>query len=379
MTKSFDCIVLGVGGFGSSTLYHLARAGVTVLGLDRFPVPHDRGSSHGETRIIRKAYFEHPDYVPLLLRSYQLWEQLERESGRDLLHQIGLLLNGPTDGECIAGCRLAARLHKLTVEEFTLDEARRRFPGFRFPEDSAVIVEPDAGYLRVEDGVRTFAERAVAQGATLRTEEEVRSWSSDGRRVRVTTDRGEYEAGHLVVTAGAWAGPLLADLSLPLEVVRKVVTWHRVNSNEYDVAAGTPAYYFELADGHFYGFPSLDNRTLKVAEHTGGQQVADPLTVDRSLRLEDQQRIGRFLRRHLPRVEPTAERHSVCLYTLTPDQHFIVDRHPAWPNVLFGAGFSGHGFKFTPVIGETLCELVTKGGTRHPVEFLSLARPGLRP
>lgn len=379
MTESFDCIVLGVGGFGSSTLYHLARAGLKVLGLDRFSVPHDRGSSHGETRIIRKAYFEHPDYVPLLLRSYQLWEQLERESGRDLLHQTGLLLNGPPDGECVAGCRLAARLHNLTIEEFTPDEARRRFSGFRFPDDSAVIVEPEAGYLRVEDCVRSFAERAVAQGAALRTEEEVRSWSSDGRRVRVTTDRGQYEAGHLVVTTGAWAGPLLAGLSLPLEVVRKVVTWHRVNSGEYNVAAGTPAYYFELSDGHFYGFPSLDGRTLKVAEHTGGQPVADPLTVDRRLQLEDEQRISGFLQHHLPHVESTAERHSVCLYTLTPDRHFIVDRHPTWPNVLFGAGFSGHGFKFTPVLGEALCELVIHGDTHHPIGFLSLSRPTLRP
>lgn len=377
MATTCDVIVLGVGGFGSGALYHCARRGMRVLGIERFDVAHNRGSSHGETRIIRKAYFEHPDYVPLLLRAYDLWREIEEEADRSLLHLCGLMLAGPPAGEAVAGARLSARLHNLKLEDFTTAEARSRFPAFRFWDEFEAVYEPEAGYLDVENCVRTHIERGVAAGAELRTCETALGWSSDGRRVRVRTDRGEYSAASLIVTAGAWAREILADLHIPLEVVRKLQFWHEVTTADYNAASGAPAYLFEMPHGVFYGFPSRDGRVVKVAEHSGGEPVADPLFVDRSAMTRDTEPIRRFLTEALPGVKPDAARHSTCMYTLTPDRHFIVDRHPEFANVAIGAGFSGHGFKFTSVLGEALGDLAIDGKTSLPIEFLSLKRETL--
>jgi sarcosine oxidase len=377
MVATYDVIVLGVGGFGSAALDHLARRGVRVFGIDRFDVAHDRGSSHGETRIIRKAYFEHPDYVPLLLRAYDLWHELQDDAGRELYDLCGLMLAGPPDGEAIAGAKLAARMHRLALEELELAAARARFPGFRFPDEFGVVFEADGGYLRVEECVRAHVERAMSNGAVVRTGETVLGWSSNGRTVEVQTDRERYQAARLVVTAGAWARELLANLAIPLEVVRKPQFWYEVETTDYSAAAGKPAYFFDAPTGQFYGFPSLDGRTVKVAEHSGGKAVADPLRVDRDLHESDVCQLHDFLTRFMPGVQPTPVRHSVCMYTLTPDRHFIIDVHPSYENVAIGAGFSGHGFKFTPILGAALGDLALDGRTELPIGFLSLDRKAL--
>ncbi|MGE3315776.1 MAG: N-methyl-L-tryptophan oxidase [Planctomycetaceae bacterium] len=375
---SYDVIVLGVGGFGSGAVYHCARRGLRVLGIERFGVAHDLGSSHGETRIIRKAYFEHPDYVPLLVRAYELWRELEAESERSLLHLCGLMLAGPPEGEAVGGARLSARLHNLKLENFTAQEARERFPGFRFRDEFEAVYEPEAGYLEVENCVRTHIERATAAGAELRTNETVTGWKSDGRSVRVTTDRGEYHAANLIITAGAWASQVLAELHIPLEVLRKPLFWHRVSTSDYNLDRGGPAYLYEMPDGCFYGFPSLDGEILKVAEHSGGRPVVNPLEVDRTIHDSDTAPMRNFLTEAMPGVQPEPMRHSVCMYTMTPDRHFIVDRHPEFANVAIGAGFSGHGFKFTSSLGEALADLATKGETSLPIGFLSFHRSALR-
>jgi sarcosine oxidase len=383
MNQHYDCIVLGVGGFGSGALYHLARRGARVLGIERFTVAHDRGSSHGETRIIRKAYFEHPDYVPLLHRAYDLWHELECETKRRLLYPVGLFIAGAPSCESVAGTVLAAERHKLPIERLSAAAARRRFPGFRFADDFEIVFEPQAGYLEVENCVAAHVEAAVARGAVLRTNETVREWSSDGRRVVVKTDQGEYAADNLVITAGPWASAVLDQCAgenaegeafgKRLRVVRKPVFWFRAGG-EYDVTAGTPTFFFETTAGQFYGFPRIDGRTLKVAEHTLGEAVADPLTVERNQIPDDLARLGGFLRDHLPGLPERPDRHSVCMYTKTPDSHFCIDLHPRWPNVSVGAGFSGHGFKFTTVLGEALADLALQGTTPLPVGFLSVRR-----
>lgn len=378
MPSNYDVIVLGVGGFGSAALDHLARRGVRVLGLEQFGIAHARGSSHGETRIIRKAYFEHPDYVPLLVRAYELWEGLQSGVGRELWNLCGLMLAGPPDGEAIAGAKLAAKQHRLPLEVPSLAEARKRFSGFRFRGDFAVVFEHDAGFLHVEECVTAHIERAVERGAALQTGERVLAWTSDGKSVRVRTTHDEYHAGRLIITAGPWAARMLSELSIPLEVVRKPLFWHGVKSHDYDLAKGGSTYFFDMPAGQFYGFPSLDGRALKVAEHTGGATVADPLTVDRGVHDSDTRPMREFLSEVIPNVSLEAIRHSVCMYTLTPDRHFIVDRHPRYQNVAIGAGFSGHGFKFATVIGEALADLALAGATKLPIEFLSLDRPALR-
>ncbi|MGH7199551.1 MAG: N-methyl-L-tryptophan oxidase, partial [Planctomycetaceae bacterium] len=330
-----------------------------------------RGSSHGQTRIIRQAYFEHPDYVPLCRRAYELWRDLESETGRELMHLCGLMLAGPTEGEAIAGARRAAELHGVGIENVAPEDARRRFRGFRFADADDVVFEANAGSLDVEDCVRAHVERAVTLGADLRTGETVIEWRADADSVHVRTGRNEYHAGRLIIAAGAWAGPLLSDLSLALRVLRKPVAWFPVATRDYDAAAGAPAFYFERPAGAFYGFPCLDGSTLKLAEHTGGEAVADPLRVDRSLRESDVAPLAAFLRETLPGVAAEPVRHSVCMYTHSMDGHFLVGYHPRWPNVLIAAGFSGHGFKFTGVIGESLADLATDGRTDLPINFLS--------
>lgn len=377
MAHTYDVIVLGVGGFGSGAFDHLARRGLKVLGLDRFPPGHDRGSSHGETRIIRKAYFEHPDYVPLLLRAYDLWHELERDSGQTLFHRAGLLISGPPEGEAVAGARLARERYDVPLEEIPRADLQTRFPGFRIPAEFDAVFEPEGGYLEVENCVLAHAERGERAGGVIRSNETVRAWSSNGRTVTVTTERDTYSAASLVITAGAWAGTLLADLRIPLQVVRKPLFWCPVRSGDYAVRSGCPTFYFDLPRGSFYGFPSIDGSTLKVAEHTGGSPVDDPLLVNREIQPDDFPRVGEFLSEHMPQIDPQPARHSVCLYTKTPDHHFAVDVHPEYRNVAVGAGFSGHGFKFTSVLGEALADLATTGRSELPIGFLSLGRPAL--
>jgi sarcosine oxidase len=394
MTGNYDCIVLGVGGFGSGALYHLARRGARVLGIERFGVAHDRGSSHGETRIIRKAYFEHPDYVPLLHRAYELWHELEHETNRQLLHPIGLFIAGHPTCESVSGTVLAAEQHGLPIERLSAAEARRRFPCFRFDVDFAIVFEPQAGYLEVENCVAAHIEAAVRRGAALRTHETVVGWKSDGRQATVATDKGEYTAANLIITAGPWASQVLNACTGPrannqdgtgetapgsarwnelLRVIRKPVFWFEADAS-FDVANGIATFFFETPLGQFYGFPRLDGRTIKVAEHTQGFAVADPLAVDRNQQPEDLVRLVPFLDEHLCGVARQPVRHSVCMYTKTPDSHFCIDRHPEFANVTVGAGFSGHGFKFTSVLGEALADLALEGTTKLPVSFLSVKR-----
>ncbi|MBS0262708.1 MAG: N-methyl-L-tryptophan oxidase [Planctomycetes bacterium] len=379
MIETYDVIVLGVGGFGSSAMYHLARQNCRVLGIDRFHIAHDRGSSHGETRIIRKAYFEHPDYVPLLQRAYVLWDDLQRECGQTLLHKVGLFIAGKADCDSVSGTLKAARLHHLPVDQLDVGEARRRFPGYAFPEDWAVVFEADAGYLNVENCVTAHVAAACRRGANVRTGETVLAWESDGHSVVVRTDRGVYSAGRLVITPGAWAQPIL---NLPkaangrpgwwdhLKVLRKVLCWFPADP-VYDVDRGNSTFFFETPVGQFYGFPRLDGQTVKMAEHTGGLTVTDPLAVDRDLQPSDLPRLVEFAREFMPRLGIQPLRHAVCLYTMTPDGHFCIGRHPEWSNVAIGAGFSGHGFKFTGVLGEVLSDLVLTGQAAVPVDFLT--------
>lgn len=376
---TFDSIVLGVGAMGSAALYHLARRGQRVLGLERFALGHDRGSSHGRTRVIRKAYFEHPDYVPLLHRAYELWDALAAESGQALFDRTGLLLAGPPGDAVLAGVRRTAAQHGLAIEELSAAERARRFPGLVCAPESEALFERDAGYLRVEACVRAHAALAERHGATLLTGAEVRAIHLDGAGVRVETAAGRFQAGSLVVSAGAYSGALLPELALPLVVRRKVQLW-------YDAApalhrdAGFPVFLVSDAalGGIFYGFPALDGADgegLKVAEHSGGEAVPDPLLVDRGLRADDEVRVRAFLQRHLPGVASArARRHEVCLYTMTPDEHFVLDRHPRHPQLVYAAGFSGHGFKFAAVVGEALADLALRGQTALPIDFLQAQR-----
>ena len=367
--QRYDAIVIGLGGVGSSALYHLARRGQRVLGVEQFDLVHDRGSSHGQTRIIRQAYFEHSDYVPLLLRTYELWRELELTTGADLYHETGLVEVGPADGVVVPGVKAAASRFRLPVEDVDRDDFRDRFPAFRLPENNIAVFEQRAGYLRVEECVRAHIDAAIFSGAHVKSATPVRSIEvQSDQTVRVTGSAERWEAERLVMTAGAWTSPLLTDVRVPIRVVRKHQHWFPLS----DVSSILPTFFYELPEGYYYGIPA--GGESKVAEHSGGEPVDNPTHVSREVDIEERQRVLNVTDRWFPGLQRPSVRHAICLYSLTPDGHFIVDRHPRHPQIAIVAGLSGHGFKFTAVLGEVLADLVTKGETEHPIEFLRLGR-----
>jgi sarcosine oxidase len=366
---NYDAIVIGLGGVGSATLWRLAKRGLRVLGIDRFSPPHNWGSSHGETRIIRQAYFEHPDYVPLLKRAYTLWDELERESGLQLFHHVGLLQAGRGDGVVVPGVRRSAREHNLTIENYSIKEARARWPHLRFGDDLEIVYEPTAGYLRVENAVSACLSAAVQCGAEIRTDAQVTLWNSGVESVQVYLGAEVIQGQRLIIAAGPWAAELLTDLNVALEVRRKSLFWFATNNG---AAVQLPTYLFELPEGVFYGFPAIEGR-MKVAEHSGGTTIANPLSVNRDIVPAEVLAVDSFKQRHLPLAAEMLD-HAVCLYTMSPDENFILDKHPDDHRIAFAAGLSGHGYKFAPVLGEALADLAFNGGSQLPIEFLGLKR-----
>ena len=372
-----DVIVVGLGGMGSAAAYHLARRGKKVLGLERHAPAHDRGSSHGESRIIRQAYFEGAEYVPLLFRAYDLWEDLERETGEDLMTLCGGLFIGPESGELVSGSAASADGHGLPYEMLDASEIRRRFPVFEPGPETVALFEKRAGFVRPERTVRAHLDRADSLGADLRFGERVISWEATESGVRVRTEGGVYEAGRLVVAAGAWAGELLSNLGLPLEVTRQILFWFRPRGGVEAFAPGRlPIWIYEPDDGNmFYSFPAMDGAdTVKAAFFRADGTPDDPDTIDREVHDDEVAFIRRYLGRHVPALDGELVAARTCMYTNTPDQHFVVSVHPDHPQVAVAAGFSGHGYKFCSVIGEILADLAIDGETPHPVGLFSPAR-----
>lgn len=368
MNHTYDVIIIGAGGVGSAAAYHAAKRGLRVLALDRFPPGHDRGSSHGQTRIIRQAYFEHPDYVPLLFRAYDLWRELEQVTGQSLLHINGLIQIGPPNGEVIAGVRESARRWKLNVESLTESDIAARYPQFSLPAGCEALYEAQAGVLRVEVCVLAHAKAAENHDAEFRSGVTVKSWRKEGQSVRVFTDQGEFLAGHAILTPGAWASDLLGPVAAKLRVLRKHLHWFKVEQNAH---LPCPSFLYDLPHGCFYGIPSTDGRDLKIGEHSGGTMVQDPLLDDRVKETGDEIRVMAFVAEQLRGVATRPSAHKTCFYTMSPDQHFLVGRHPEANNVAFAAGLSGHGFKFTGVLGEALVNLALGAPTPIDIDFLN--------
>ena len=374
MKHDYEVIVMGVGGMGSAALYALARRGAKVCGIERFGVAHDRGSSHGDTRIIRKAYFEHPDYVPLLHRAYELWAELEEAAGADLFTQCGFLTVAQPGSASIQGLEACYGAHDMPHERLAAAEITERFPQIK-PESGAVgFLDPLGGYLRVEDCVTQHIEQARAAGAELLTETAVLSWHPIDGGVVVRTADTEITARRLVMATGAWAAPELERLGVTIQVWRKVLFWYDTPEPGPFLADSFPTFYVEKDYGHFYGFPSVDDQGVKVAEHLAATPIDDPTAVQRALLPEDEPPVQRFLSETFPAVLPGHTKHAVCMYTMTPDENFVIDRHPLHPQVVICGGFSGHGFKFASVVGEIVADLALEGATRHRIEFLGIGR-----
>ena len=367
-----DVIVVGLGALGCVAAHDLAERGLRVLGLDRFEPGHSRGSSHGETRVIRQAYFEHPDYVPLLRRSYERWAELEARTDRRLYHAVGVLELGARDGVVIRGVLRAAQQHDLRVQELSLSETNRRFPGFSGLERAGLsaVFEQDAGYLLCETAVRAWARQARQRGAVLQTGAAVLGWRPIDGGFWVETEAQSYRAEQLLLCPGAWAPQLMpAEIAAHLTVRRKVLLWYSADSS-YHQDSGFPVWLFELPQGIFYGFPVRDDRGLKVARHSGGITIDDPLDVDRLLQSADHHSVDSFLTQHLSGVSTVAPReHAVCMYTMSPDEHFIIGASPHHEGLWYGVGLSGHGFKLVPALGELLAKGIASGRDSSPRLF----------
>jgi sarcosine oxidase len=375
-TTPFDVIVIGVGGMGSATVYELARRGRRVLGLEQHSLGHDLGSSHGHTRIIRQAYYEHPAYVPLVQRAFERWYDLEQQVGRHLLTSCGCLSLGRPDSELLTGIRASAQAHALPIDYLTAAELRQRYPMFRVGADFEAVLERSAGFLYVEECVLAHIQAARAHGADIRDNEPVTSWRVSGGGIEVRTTNGLYSADRLVLTAGPWAAALLAGWGSCLTVMRQVAFWFETSQPDLFRRDRFPLFCCDTPEGFYYGFPMLDCHGPKVARHYGAPELASPDRINRNVTDADETQTRQFLRTHLPAVDGKRQRSSVCLYTLTPDRHFVIDVHPEHSNVVLAAGFSGHGFKFAPVVGEVLADLAEKGSTDWPIELFRLRRFG---
>jgi sarcosine oxidase len=378
----YDAIVAGLGGMGSSAAYHLAGRGKRVLGLERYAPAHDRGSSHGQSRIIRLAYSEGPDYVPLLLRAYELWERLEEETGEDLMTLTGGLMIGPPGSTFFEGSKESAERYELPHEVLDAPELKRRYPVLEPSEGTVALFEEKAGFVRPEATVKAHLDRAASLGADLRFEEEILSWEPATSGVRIETASGVYEAERLVVTAGAWAPRLLADLGLPLEVTRQILFWFDpVGGVEPFLPDRFPVFIWEPEDGNaFYSIPAHDGRGggVKVAFFRADGKLADPETIDREVHDDEVEFIRSYIRRYVPALDGELLYAKTCMYTNTPDEHFVISTHPEHPQVAIAAGFSGHGYKFCGVVGEILADLATQGETEHPIDLFSPTRLAAR-
>jgi sarcosine oxidase len=370
----FDVVVCGLGAMGSAALHQLAARGQRVLGLERFAPGHDRGSSHGRTRIIRLGYFEHPSYVPLLRRSYALWRELEAAAGRKLLHVTGIAEIGPPAGALVKGTLASSRLHGLRHEVLAAPELMRRFPAFALPPDYVAVVQPDGGFVEAEPTIAAQVALATAAGADIRSGERVRAIEPRAGSVRIVTDCDVVEAGAAIVTAGAWTRSLLPDLAVPLRATREVMAWFEPADAE--LFSAFPVFIIESRHGMHYGIPPHGGAGIKIAKHHHRNETVDPDRYDRTVSADDEALIRPVVADYLPAANGALLAAETCLYTMTPDGDFLIDRLPGAENVVVASPCSGHGFKFAPVIGEILADLATAGATRHDIARFSLERFG---
>ncbi|HEY3245666.1 MAG TPA: N-methyl-L-tryptophan oxidase [Phycisphaerae bacterium] len=375
MSTAQNCstVIVGGGVMGGAAALALARRGESVTLLERFAIGHDLGSSHGYSRIIRFAYFEHPDYVRLALAAAELWRRLERETGLPLMHTCGGLDIGPPEGLLVSGSKRSCDQAGLKHDYLTRSELERGFPQFRHVDEVAAVYQPDAGILAPTrcviaqiDAARRLGARIVEGTCTMRI-------TPAARDILIETPSGDYRAQRVIVSTGPWTAALLPDLRLPLKVVRKVVAFFEPSEPEAFSIERFPVFIYQTLRGFFYGFGRFGIDGVKVAEHTGGADV-DPDRVDRNFTSEDEAPLRWFLSQHLPGANGRRLYHRVCLYTMTPDEDFVIDLHPRDPRIVIAGGFSGHGFKFGPIVGEILADLALTGRTQHPTTRFRITR-----
>jgi sarcosine oxidase len=383
-TAAFDVIVAGLGSMGSAAVRVLAARGLRVLGLENFGPAHDQGSAHGGSRIIRLSYFEGPAYVPLLQRAFEGWRELQEESGRDLMRLCGGIYIGDPDNPIVTESRAAAVAHELPHEILAASEIGSRFPTMRPPDHAVGVYEPNAGFVRPEETVLANVDLARRSGATLHFDEPVSGWrATSGGGVEVTTARGSYGADRLVLTPGAWAAQLLPGPP-PIVVERQIFYWFEPDFTAvpYERYADKHPVYIEETDGNglIYGFPMIDGPKggLKLAFYRQNIGTTTPGSIDRTVHPDE---VGAMRRRALqlfPHLTGPLVKAATCMYASAPDDHFVIGPVKETPQVVVACGFSGHGFKFVPIVGEIVADLVQTGTTAHDIDLFDVERPALR-
>ncbi len=378
MARHYDAIVVGLGGVGTAAAYQLSRRGQRVLGIERFEIGHQQGSSHGETRIIRLAYFEGTTYVPIVRRAYRLWQELGRAAGSPILYRTGSLEMSEPGYDFVDRSRASCLDHGLAHEMLDVDAVKQRFPAFELSAGTRAIYQPDGGYVLCEAAIDAHARLARSAGADLHTGEIVLDFraTADGG-VEVRTDRGRYSAGHLVLTAGPWMRQLVPALHDHLATFKQTIAWFAPFRAELFQPPTFPVFIHFGDDGEFYGLPMHSGRGMKVGGPHFAREPIDPDVTDRTPSSSQLAALQAFMARHLPAAASPPQQPTGCIYTKTPDEHFIIDRLPGTPQVLMISACSGHGYKFAPALGEIAAELVVDGATTQAIEQFSLARFGL--
>ncbi|WP_373068328.1 N-methyl-L-tryptophan oxidase [Gemmatimonas sp.] len=374
MSQTLDVIVVGVGGMGSAVTYQLAARGLRVLALEQHDLGHGFGSSHGLTRIIRLAYFEDPSYVPLLRRAFALWRELEKGLEEPLLHVTGGLDVGFAGSLVFEGSLRSCREHKLSHEVLDATALAARFPGWHPAPNAMAVYQPDAGFLTPERCIRAYVDRARSHGATIHIHEKVLGYTASNGRVRVRTDRAEYEAAQLVLTAGPWMADLAPSLQPLLAPERQVLGWFDIADHARFAPTAFPVFVLEAAEGTYYGFPEYGVPGFKIGRYHHRDERIHPDTMDRAVHAADEAVLRQAVARYFPDANGAMQSSAACIFTNTPDEHFIIDRAPDMPEVLLVSPCSGHGFKFCSVIGEICADLVQHGTTSHDIALFRLAR-----
>lgn len=373
MSGEYDVIVLGVGGMGAAACCQLARRGQRVLGLEQFDIPHDLGSSGGNSRVIRLAYYEDPAYVPLVRRAYGLWRELEGAAGEQLLVVTGGVDLGAPDSADMRGVQAGLTQHGIPFERLDAAAVRRRFPALQPPDGHIGLYQGDTGFVLPERCTIAHVEQALRSGARIQARERVERWAARDDGVKVVTDRGEYAARRLVITSGPWLPQVCERLGVRLQVERQVQAWFLpLRPEEFEIGR-FPVFIHHLDNRtHFYGLPHHGRPGVKVCQHHNGRIVTAE-NVDRTPTRADEEAVRHYMQQYLPGANGPVVSMKICLYTNTPDHHFIIDRHPHHPEVVIAGGFSGHGFKFAPVIGEMAADLAMNRDSPllHPIFRLS--------
>lgn len=374
--ENFDIAVIGVGGMGSAALYHLAKSGAKVCGIEQFVAGHGEGSSHGDTRIIRKAYPEAPDYIPLLNRSYELWKNLEAVSGETLLNLCGFLVCGSSEGEYLSRVQEGADKYDVTYQYLDRQLLQKRFPQFHLPDNFAGFLDPEGGIVYVEKGVYSHVAAALENGAILYGEEVLLGWEKFDGNFLLKTSKRLITTEKIVFTTGAWAVDMMAALNISLEVWRRVIFWHDCKNMAPYYPDQFPSFVIndERSPYCYYGCPAINERGLKLGEHDVPLKLTDPFERNMPLTDEEVANMNLLLENYLPDLNTSSLAHKFCMYTISPDHHFIMDQHPEIDGITIACGFSGHGYKFAPVVGEILSSLALTGSSGHEIDFLGIGR-----